>query len=117
MPDLTLTAFPGKDLKEFLDNLEAQGKKFPIAESLIFLTDMDGNPTTSDSKAAGGWEIKEDIVIKAGSRVHLELWNGKTKEKQTRVVTFKIRPFTQAYDDKKAREQSKGNSTDAIAFE
>ena len=105
MPDLTFIAFPGKDTKEHLVDLDNQGKRFPIAESILNTQDPDNS----------GWEIKEDITIKAGTKVHIEVWNGKTKAKGTKILNIKIRPFMDALEDKKARE-SKKNTDEPLTF-
>jgi len=95
---LTFKVFPGKDFKDFLDGFRSSGKKYPIGESLLFL----------DNKESGGWEIKEDITLKAGTKVHVQLWGGQTQnEKKSTVCNIDIVPFEQAWNDAKARDDAK----------
>jgi len=95
---LTFKAFPGKLFKEFLDSFREQGNKFPIGESLLFL----------DNKESGGWEIKEDIMLKAGTKVHIQIWGGQTNnEKKSTVCNIEIIPFEQAWTDAKTRDNAK----------
>mgnify|MGYP003648049722 CR=1 FL=1 len=112
MPNINLIAFPGNDLKEFLEKFTGSGKKYPIAESLLFTKDREGNPSTPDDKSSGGWEIKEDINIKAGTKVHIEAWSGQTQEKGTTILSLKIRPFREAWNDKVKREAAKAEKKD-----
>tara|TARA_X000001382_G_scaffold36407_1_gene24022 strand:+ start:626 stop:988 length:363 start_codon:yes stop_codon:yes gene_type:complete len=114
MPDLSFIAFPGNDLKEFIEKFNAAGKKFPIAESLLFTKDREGNPSSPDDKSSGGWEVTEDINIKAGTKVHIQAWSGATKEKGTPILSLKIMPFRKAWEDKVAREAAKESKDNNI---
>jgi len=111
---LTFKVFPGKLFKTFLDSFREQGNKFPIGESLLFL----------DNKDSGGWEIKEDIMLKAGTKVHVQVWGGQTNnDKKSTVCNIEIIPFEQAFNDAKARDDAKpkdnatsSSSSDDIPF-
>ena len=114
MPDLSFIAFPGNDLKEFIEKFNDAGKKFPIAESLLFTKDRDGNASSPDDKSSGGWEVTEDINIKAGTKVHIQAWSSATKEKGTPILTVQIMPFRKAWEDKVAREAAKESKDNNI---
>jgi len=99
MPELNLYLYPGRELKELLDKQLAEGKKYPLGESL----------TLEDNKDISCFTIKEDIIIKAGTKLHLNAWVTQTKKSQATQLKISCVPFEEGYEKAVSYKKPKEN--------
>ena len=103
MVKIYLGTFPGPDFRQTLDDHEAAGKKYPLAQSYM-----------SDDKENSGFTFKEDVTFKAGDKVDITIWKGETKNGKTKANVV-IEDFESAWTRKVERDKKKSEQSSSFS--